>query len=211
MSPLVSSDWVGAPPTLRLTCSQIDIWRIPLPGLDGRASSDRPDFRTAAHQAQRAILGRYLRIPADEVRIDRQPQGKPYLLPRHMTLDFNLTHCADLALLAVASGSEVGIDVERRRELADPLRLARRVFDAAERTALERCTPVARHALFLDLWTQTEARQKALGRGIFAPPVDRATLRCIGFRPTSHHHACACTTYTGDGLQWRFFDFGALS
>ena len=57
--------------------------------------------------------------------------------------------------------------------------------DIAQLTALH---GAARLERFFVLWTLFEARQKALGHGIFAPPAESASLYCQAF-------ACAADTY----------------
>ena len=55
-----------------------------------------------------------------------------------------------------------------------------------------------------------EARQKAFGRGIFATPVDRASVSCSTLRPTPDHYACVCGAQPGGALELRFFRFQPL-
>ncbi len=65
----------------------------------------------------RDLLGRYLERPAEMLALSLQPGGKPFL---DLPIKFNLSHCADTALLAVTPTAEVGVDVERLREVGDP-------------------------------------------------------------------------------------------
>src|SRR5204862_125320 len=64
------------------------------------------------------------------------PHGKPRLDDRDTAVRFNLSHSADLALIAIAGGVEVGIDVEEIRPRKDLGAVARRVFTEAEREAV---------------------------------------------------------------------------
>jgi 4'-phosphopantetheinyl transferase len=69
-------------------------------------------------------------------------------------------------LVAVTSGGEVGIDVERVRPMPDALRLAERFFSTAESDVLKELPPPEQGAAFLNLWTRKEALAKATGLGI---------------------------------------------
>jgi 4'-phosphopantetheinyl transferase len=43
-------------------------------------------------------------------------------------IDFNLSHSGDLAVMAVSTSHTVGVDIEKERPIADPLRIAHRTF-----------------------------------------------------------------------------------
>ena len=120
-----------------------------------------------AHGALRRILAATLEADPAQIQFLNGPQGKPALAMRTAGgLEFNLTHSGDLALVAVAQGAEVGIDVERERPMPDALQLAERFLSAAESEAL-RALPAADQApAFLNLWTRKEAFVKATGLGI---------------------------------------------
>ena len=141
----------------------------------------------------RDLLGRYLERPAEMLALSLQPGGKPFL---DLPIKFNLSHCADTALLAVTPTAEVGVDVERLREVGDPLRLAGRALTADELAQLSDAPSDRQLELFLDLWTRMEARQKAFGRGIFAARIDPA--RCTS--PASPYACriprCRCASST---------------
>ncbi len=71
--------------------------------------------------------------------------GKPFLLDDPQ-LHFNVSHSEDIAVIAVTRVGEVGIDVERQREMADMDDVARLVFNEAERTALLACPTASARA-----------------------------------------------------------------
>src|SRR5262249_40351621 len=67
----------------------------------------------------RTVLSTYTGRPAEALRFQLSPHGKPALAdPGEPSLEFNLSHSRDLAVLAVASGRRLGVDVEWR----DPAR-----------------------------------------------------------------------------------------
>jgi 4'-phosphopantetheinyl transferase len=117
----------------------------------------------ASRAGLRALLGRYLDRRPDEVAFAAGAQGKPRLDP-DSRLRFNLTHSGELALVALAAGAEVGVDLEEVRARADMRGLARRVLTEAEREAVEAAPD--RDRAFYRHWVAKEAFVKATGRGI---------------------------------------------
>ena len=140
-----------------------------------RFERDRQRF-TAAHGTLRELLGRYLGIPSRQVRLVRHAFGKPALSPEHgRWLKFNLSHSSDLALIAITTDAEVGVDVECVRPQPDYADIARSFFSATEVEALTRLPGHLRAEAFFTYWTTKEACLKAGGTGLaeFAGPPDR--------------------------------------
>lgn len=140
--------------------AQIHVWRA---GLDAerwpsaerlpRAERDRagriqrPEARrrwVASRWALRVVLGRYLGEDPAAIALETGVRGKPALRDRAVSLRFNLSHSRGLAVIAVAHGQEVGVDVE----WIDPRR--------------------DRPEAFYARWTRREAVAKCLGAGIWA-------------------------------------------
>ena len=90
--------------------------------------------------------------------------GKPHLPDGD--LEFNLSHSGDLALIAIARGRRVGVDVEQLRPVIGLDDVAPRVCSAAELAMLASVAEPARTHAFLGLWTRKEALAKATGEGI---------------------------------------------
>ena len=101
-------------------------------------------------------------------------------------IEFNIAHSGGDAIIALAEGVAIGVDIELLRPIADVESLARVVFSDAERRQLELAAdPVL---AFLNGWTRKEAYVKALGVGLTAPLKeisvslsDRAALFSTGF------------------------------
>jgi 4'-phosphopantetheinyl transferase len=111
----------------------------------------------------RQLLGARLGANPDEVELTYGIAGKPLLAPRYLRdLRFNVAHCGDTAVYAFADGCEVGVDIEREREIEEADAIAERVFSPAERDA-------CRARGFLYCWTRKEAFVKALGTGLSSP------------------------------------------
>jgi 4'-phosphopantetheinyl transferase len=123
---------------------------------------------TAGRGQMRAILGRCLQTSPDRVAFTYGPHGKPALTDASGadTLQFNLAHSADLALLAVTRTGPIGVDVEHVRVLADADHLVARFFSARESALFRSLPDDQKTAAFFNLWTRKEAWLKATGRGI---------------------------------------------
>ena len=109
----------------------------------------------------RALLGRYL--GEDPATLRLAGDGKPRLEPPS-PLRFNLSHSGDVALLAVATEREVGVDVEEVHRDRDVEALARRMLLGSERAAVLEADD--RELAFYRHWVAKEAFVKATGRGI---------------------------------------------
>lgn len=122
-------EFLPAPDRLETRGDEVHVWRVDLDTVDSR-------------RALREILGRYLDLPAEELRFETNRHGKPRLATPAGKPAFNLSHSGSLALVAVA-GREVGVDVERVR--------TKRPLD------------------FYRRWADREARVKCLGTGLTGP------------------------------------------
>ena len=147
-----------------LRADEIHVWRLHRPEGAGRAPL-------------LALLARYLDVPVARVRLVEGGHGRPMLDASHgAVFDFNWSHSGGQALVALARGVSPGIDLERFRQRANALAIARRFFTAEEADELETLATAARSAAFLELWTAREAVLKALGRGL-AFGLDRLSFR----------------------------------
>ena len=137
----------------------IHLWRIPYATPQGRA----PLLK---------LLASYLDEPAASIVLDQDARGKPRLAHKASTggagerLEFNWSHSGGFALVALARGCEVGVDIERLGKVRRPADIARRFFDHDEAAALEPLDPAARDAAFIRLWCAKEALLKAVGEGL---------------------------------------------
>lgn len=120
-----------------------------------------------------ALLARYLDVPAAEVVLDQDRDGKPRLaaalrelIPAARGLEFNWSHSGDFALVAIARGQPLGVDIERLGKDMRTLDVARRFFAADEAAALARLDDPRRGEAFIGLWCAKEAVLKATGRGL---------------------------------------------
>jgi len=129
-----------------------------------RFAKDR-QAHIAAHGALRQILSTYLNSSPSDICFGEGANGKPAV----RGLQFNLSHSADLALVAVTPQRELGVDVEQ----VDPRRadtsIAKRFFSPYEIGVLESVPKEQQTEAFLNCWTRKEAYLKAMGLGLSVP------------------------------------------
>jgi len=89
----------------------------------------------AARWALREVLGRYLERAPAAIELRLGERGKPMLADAGASLRFNLSHSGELALVAVAEGHEVGIDVQSIGSRRPPDYYA----EWAQREAIAKC------------------------------------------------------------------------
>ncbi len=174
-------------PLFDLPASAIHVWTIridPADGLDAQLEVIlAPEERSRAnrlasghlrhafvviHGALRHLLSRYLDLCPGDVRISYGPCGKPALASRG-DIQFSLTHSGDLAAVAVASGCEVGIDIEAIRPASDLLGVADALFRPEEAAEIRSFSPNLRAQGFFHCWVRKEACLKATGAGLSTP------------------------------------------
>lgn len=176
----------------KLNAAEVHVWAVPLDAedftldlfaamlsADERQRAERFHFEhvrrrfIASHGALRRLLGQYLETEPADVAFVTDDGGKPRIARADKSdktgnLHFNLSHSGELALVAIASGIEVGVDVERIRAVSNIERLARRYFHTAEADEVLTAEGDQRDSLFMCCWTAKEAVVKAYGSGIGA-------------------------------------------
>jgi 4'-phosphopantetheinyl transferase len=136
--------------------------------MPGRRSDRVRQLRMAQRFILRLLLGAYLGIPGRDVRIERGTHGKPRLAGASARdgLAFNLSHAGDVLAVAVASGIEIGIDIEASDRSVRYAALARRWFGEDEAGAIEALGDDRGRLEFLRRWSAREALIKARGEAI---------------------------------------------
>jgi len=174
----MSDTWAMPSGVPDLPPGEVHVWRLrterdPAAGLAvlsaeerRRADAFRTDLLRAryviAHAALRLLLGRTLDTPADRLRFRQNSWGKPELAEGD--LRFNLSHSGPWAVVALARGIEIGVDVEMVSH-PPPMEVAGIAYSTAERAALARLSGPALTAAFYAVWTRKEALSKGIGRG----------------------------------------------
>ncbi|WP_327370508.1 4'-phosphopantetheinyl transferase family protein [Streptomyces sp. NBC_01217] len=134
-------------------------------------SVDVRDAYVAAHVGLRMLLGLYLGMSPDRVRIIRRPCpnpdcGEPHGRPgvRGDGIHFSLSHTRGLVLLAFA-GSPVGVDIEKIPDAEVTAKLGP-LLHPREIAELGALRPTERPPAFGRAWARKEAYLKALGTGL---------------------------------------------
>ena len=122
----------------------------------------------AGRATLRQLLGERLGLAPEAVPIQRGVRGRP-VLDMDGAPDFNVSHTRGRALIAIADGPRIGVDVEHFDRTVAADKLARKFLTPAEAATLAPCDPDERRRLFLRHWTCKEAMSKATGDGLAAP------------------------------------------
>jgi len=205
---------------------RVDVWRVRLDGpanaepmtgvlspdevaRAGRFHFEQDRIRfTRCRSVLRGLLSGYLAIPAAEIRFEYQANGKPQLAveqnPR--ALQFNVSHAAGMALIAVGSEHRLGVDIETIRTNVDTSALAERFFSTRERAGLRALPDDLRVPGFFACWTRKEAFLKATGDGLSFPLVDFS----VSTHPDLDPELDEIKGDTEAGRQWSLRDVSAI-
>lgn len=163
--------------------TRVDIWQYPLhTEFAGAADVLNEDelarakrFYFARHQRRfavgramlRCILARYTNVPPSELVFSYNQHGKPRLV-NDLSLQFNLSHSGDLALLAIGKKFSLGIDVEffSARSYKG---IGKNLFSSSENLGLQQTNAMLKPLAFFHIWAQKEAFIKACGLGLAYP------------------------------------------
>lgn len=121
--------------------------------------------------ALRTILGSYLGAAPVQLSFCYNANGKPTVIqePGADAVRFNLSHSHEIALIGIARGREIGVDVERIRPVLADWQIARRFFSPREAADLRSLPADVRTEAFFSCWTRKEAYLKARGEGLSCP------------------------------------------
>jgi 4'-phosphopantetheinyl transferase len=155
----------------------------------------------------REMLGSLLGLPPAAVPIQLGLHGKPALArsaqsggPR-----FSVAHCEELLLVAVTRLGDVGVDVERVREIERWARVADRVFGPVDRAALGR--EIANgddpSAAFFRFWCRGEAELKAIGCGISGLSAHRDGWHPAGLRVAELPNIALPEALAAEGVRYQ--------
>jgi 4'-phosphopantetheinyl transferase len=120
-----------------------------------------------AHGALRAILARYVGLPASSIRLESSETGKPFVVDG--SISFNLSHSEAIAVCAISPDGRIGVDVECIRPMPDADAIVARYFAPGEAREYASLPPAQRVAAFFSTWTRKEAFVKAIGDGLSCP------------------------------------------
>lgn len=180
-------------PRLELPPGEIHVWYVPLDPPQERveqlgrslardewerANRYRFDHLTRQYVvgrgALRTLLAAYVGTRPELVRFTYGPRGKPFLDPSQSgegagTLFFNLSNSKERALVGLARGLEIGVDLEYMKPMPDAVQISERFFSVPERDVLRRLPDERKPEGFFNCWTRKEAYIKAVGEGLAVP------------------------------------------
>lgn len=119
----------------------------------------------------RALLAEKTGVSPSRLSFDYGDSGKPFL--SGSDVQFNLSHCQDLAAYAFAQGRQVGVDIEIEAPLPEADAIASRCFSPEEYRSLG----------FFVCWTRREALAKASGVGLGKRPESSEGWKLESFSP----------------------------
>jgi 4'-phosphopantetheinyl transferase len=136
----------------------------------------------------RTVLSRYAAVRPESWEFSAGPRGRPEISAprREPPLEFNISHSADLVLLAVTSGRTLGIDTESISAREADIDGLDRYFAPEESAALLALAPGERRRRFFELWTLKESYIKARGMGL-AIALDAFRFELTGERGLTLH------------------------
>jgi 4'-phosphopantetheinyl transferase len=215
--------WSKSPSQVDFPTGQIDVWKVCLDQTlsAGSFSILSPDERLRASRfhfekdrcqfvrcrsSLRNLLARYIGVRADEILFEYTANGKPQLFAKQNPkgLQFNVSHSANVALIAIGSKNRIGVDIEKIRDEVDSTALAKRFFSPRERADLEALPKSLHLPAFFACWTRKESFLKATGDGL--------SFALLDFSVTTHPDLDpAIEEIRGNaeaGRQWFLADLG---
>ncbi|MEO6846065.1 MAG: 4'-phosphopantetheinyl transferase superfamily protein [Chthoniobacterales bacterium] len=126
-----------------------------------------------ARATLRILLGKATQSSPDKILISTTTEGKPYLVNPMASISFNLSHSRDHALIALADGAPVGVDIEcydRGNELETCIP---EFCHPEECKHLSECVSAdERNLLLIRMWCAKESYLKAIGAGFAISPLE---------------------------------------
>ncbi|NOR33206.1 MAG: 4'-phosphopantetheinyl transferase superfamily protein [Bacteroidales bacterium] len=147
----------------------------------------------------RMLLSSYLDVKPADVKMGAHKKGKPYLI-HDRTVFFNISNSHDLCVFAFSCDAEVGIDMEKIRDLSDIDQLIEKNLTRRERSYLIK-DPAHKLNWFFRFWTFKESYLKAIGEGM------RLTPENLEFSLEDRTIRLRSVNYGFDGTEWQFLEF----
>lgn len=121
---------------------------------------------TVGRGVLRHVLAPYVNADPQQIRFTYGHAGKPYLIDNPFSIHFNMSHSADLALVAVTRGREIGVDIEKVCDMPEMEDIVLRFFSDDAKTEFQSAPIAERVQVFYRCWTEREAISKCTGDGI---------------------------------------------
>lgn len=154
----------------------------------------------------RTTLSRYLLVDPGNLLFVTNEYGRPEAKnpeARRLGLKFNISHTDDLIVMAVASGRDVGVDVENITLREAPTHAIAQCFAKDEVASLDNTAPDERQRRFFEYWTVKESYIKARGIGL-SLPLDKFSFDLTGEQSVSLHIDSELKDHA---QRWQFWQF----
>jgi len=116
----------------------------------------------------RVLLSNCIETKPEAITFHYEQHGKPYITDQYnnKTIEFNISHSGDYALIALTLGNKLGIDIEEMNSKIDYPTLSKRFFSEQENKALMNLKESNQLDAFYRTWVRKEAFIKAVGTGV---------------------------------------------
>ena len=161
---------------------------------------DREHF-ILSHSQLRLILSKYCHCLPGELSFRYNSCKKPLISNTEFgELKFNMSHSDDLMLVGLCKCNEIGIDVEKVREVDELENIANENFSDQEIKYLMDSSDKTN--TFFKIWTRKEAFIKAIGKGIHFP----LKSFCVEFKSPGSLEHLVILNHPSWPDQWRTSD-----
>ncbi len=215
-NPLMKTEWKNIKSVPALQKGEVHVWRVFLDwaqaelqqalqilSAEEKQHAQRLVFDehrsrfTASHAALRHILSHYINKPLTEFHYIKGSHGKPYLVDEPI-LQFNMSDSKQLALYAITTHREVGVDIEWMRPGIDVEGIAKRFFSVEEQQQLLALPSNQQFAAFYRCWSRKEAYIKVIGQGLSFPLGQFS----VSLQPEGMHNLLTVHNSTEQAKQW---------
>lgn len=145
------------------------------------------------------LLSDYLDIKPADINLGVHKKGKPYLI-NDDSLFFNISNSHSICVYAFSRDAEVGIDIERIRDLPDIDLLIEKNLTPREKKYFQK-NPDDKLTRFFQFWTFKESYLKAIGEGM------RLTPENLEFSLEDGTIKLQSANYGIDTADWQFKGF----
>ncbi len=147
----------------------------------------------------RVLISAYLDIEPADVILVASKKGKPFLI-NEPSLFFNISNSHEICVYAFSRDAEVGIDIEKIRELPDIDQLIEKNLTSREKSYFLK-NPEHKLSLFFQFWTFKESYLKAIGEGM------RLTPENLEFSLEDGNIRLRSVKYGFEATDWQFKGF----
>ncbi len=147
----------------------------------------------------RVLIAAYLDVKPVHVILDSRKKGKPFLI-NDPSLFFNISNSGEICVFAFSRDAEVGIDIEKIRELPDIDQLIEKNMTSCEKAYFLK-NPDQKLSLFFQFWTFKESYLKAIGEGM------RLTPENLEFSLYDRNIRLRSVKYGFEATDWQFKGF----